>query len=408
MFTIEVGGTAPLGGHGFNGGGSGGGDGAGGGGGFSSVNLGSTVELVAGGGGGGAQDVTDNFCTGPGPTTKSGSGGAGGQFGVDGNPGDAWVCVNETLGGGGGGNAGGDQSPLVPGAGGAAGQPNGTANNSCGSGQGFTTGNQGGSASDSTGGNGATGNGPTLEGGGGGGGGGYVGGGGGGSSAHEAPCVLRGGGGGGGGGSGYAASTASGVSFATGVSVPGASGNGQVTITYPVSDKDLALSNVPANITVNATGSGGAVVSYTPPTATDEDSPATASVNCDHPSGSTFAIGTTTVTCTATDADDSNSPVHASFSVTVNGALAQLQDPLLSDVKAIPASLGRLILVNDVNGMINNLQHGNTVQVCSDLTFMGLVVQEWSGALMTTAQGDTILGDINQISAVLGCNAGST
>ena len=91
--------------------------------------------------------------------------------------------------------------------------------------------------------------------------------------------------------------------------------------------------------------------------------------------------------------------------MTVNGALAQLQDPLLPDVKAIPASLGRLILVNEVNGMINNLQHGNTVQVCSDLTFMGLVVQEWSGALMTTAQANTILADISQISAVLGCNA---
>ncbi len=169
-------------------------------------------------------------------------------------------------------------------------------------------------------------------------------------------------------------------------------------------DYDLALTNVPSNMSVNATGSGGAVVHYTPPTATDEGDE-TPPVVCLPASGSTFAIGTTTVTCTATDADDSNSPVTATFTITVNGALAQLQDPLLSDVKAIPASLGRLILVNDVNGMINNLQHGNTVQVCSDLTFMGLVVQEWSGALMTTAQADTILADISQIIAVLGCNA---
>ena len=169
-------------------------------------------------------------------------------------------------------------------------------------------------------------------------------------------------------------------------------------------DNDLALTNVPGNMTVNATGPTGAVVNYTPPAATDEGDE-TPPVVCLPASGSTFAIGTTTVTCTATDADDSNSPVTATFSVTVNGALAQLQDPLLPDVKAIPASLGRLILVNGINGMINNLQHGNTAQVCSDLTFMGLVVQEWSGALMTTAQADTILADISQISAVLGCNA---
>ncbi|HZO78816.1 MAG TPA: hypothetical protein VFB39_12305 [Solirubrobacteraceae bacterium] len=231
VFTIEVGGTGSVSGGGFNGGGNGGGDGAGGGGGSSSVSLGSTAELVAGGGGGGAEDVADNACTGP-VTTKSGAGGAGGQFGVDGSPGDAYTCVSETLGGGGGGDAGGDQSPLVPGGGGTAGEPDGSANDSCGSGAGFSGGAQGGSASGSTGGNGATGNGSTAEGSGGGGGGGYVGGGGGGSSAHESPCVMRGGGGGGGGGSSYAASTASGVLFTTGVSVPGASGNGQVTITY--------------------------------------------------------------------------------------------------------------------------------------------------------------------------------
>ncbi len=218
VFTIEVGGTGSV--SGFNGGGSGGGDGAGGGGGSSSVNLGSTVELVAGGGGGGAEDVTGNYCTGP-VTTTSGAGGAGGQFGVDGNPGGTFTCSTETLGGG--GDAGGDQSPLVPGAGGAAGEPDGTAISLCGSSPGFIGGDQGGSATGSTGGNGATGAG--------GGGGGFVGGGGGGSPAHDV-CALTGGRAGGGGGSSYAASAASGVLFATGVSVPGASGNGQATITY--------------------------------------------------------------------------------------------------------------------------------------------------------------------------------
>ena len=168
-------------------------------------------------------------------------------------------------------------------------------------------------------------------------------------------------------------------------------------------DADLALANVPGNITTSATGPSGAVVTYTPPTATDEGGE-TPPVVCLPGSGSLFVIGTTTVTCTATDTDDANSPVTATFTVTVNGALAQLQDPLLSDVRAIPASIGRLILVNDVNGMIHDLQAGRTATVCSDLTFMELVVQEWSGALMTTAQGNTILADVNQISAVLGCN----
>lgn len=91
----------------------------------------------------------------------------------------------------------------------------------------------------------------------------------------------------------------------------------------PLPDNDLALQNVPANITTQGTGPSGAVVTYTPPTATDEggESPA---VNCLPASGSTFAIGNTTVTCTATDADDANSPVSATFTVDVTAAPTHL------------------------------------------------------------------------------------
>ena len=198
-------------------------------------------------------------------------------------------------------------------------------------------------------------------------------------------------------------------SIGSGGGLTAVSGSPFAAGTFPVGvvvspDSDLALTNVPGNMTVNATGPGGAVVTYTPPTVVDEDA-VTPNVHCLPKSGSLFAIGETTVTCTVSDADDSNSPVSKMFSVTVNGALAQLEDPLLPDVKAMPASIGRLILVNAVNDMINNLQAGRTASVCSDLTFMTLVVQAWSGDLMTTAQGDTILADINQIIAVLGCNA---
>ena len=45
---------------------------------------------------------------------------------------------------------------------------------------------------------------------------------------------------------------------------------------------------------------------------------------CTPASGSVFPIGTTTVTCTATDRNDLNSPVHATFTITVLGAAAQL------------------------------------------------------------------------------------
>jgi HYR domain len=89
---------------------------------------------------------------------------------------------------------------------------------------------------------------------------------------------------------------------------------------YPP-DNDLALTNVPSGITVNATSPQGAVVAYTPPTVADEDTPLPP-VNCTPASGSTFAMGTTTVTCTVSDSDDTNSPVSQSFTVTVNPVLS--------------------------------------------------------------------------------------
>jgi hypothetical protein len=70
------------------------------------------------------------------------------------------------------------------------------------------------------------------------------------------------------------------------------------------------------HMTKVASGPSGAIVSYTAPSASDEGGE-TPAVSCAPASGSVFPIGTTTVTCTATDRDDANSPVGATFTVTV-------------------------------------------------------------------------------------------
>ena len=88
-----------------------------------------------------------------------------------------------------------------------------------------------------------------------------------------------------------------------------------ISWTSAASDTDLALTGVPGTLTVPASSKSGGIVTYTQPTATDEETPP--SVSCNHPSGSTFPIGTTTVTCSATDSDDTPSTVSASFNVTV-------------------------------------------------------------------------------------------
>lgn len=74
--------------------------------------------------------------------------------------------------------------------------------------------------------------------------------------------------------------------------------------------------NVPADKTVEATGPGGAVVDFsTEVSATDDVYPSNPSVTCDPTSGSTFPLGSTQVTCQATDYN--NNPGSASFTINV-------------------------------------------------------------------------------------------
>lgn len=74
-----------------------------------------------------------------------------------------------------------------------------------------------------------------------------------------------------------------------------------------------------ANITAEATSASGAAVSYTTLIATDNVD-GTISVSCTPASGSTFAIGTTTVSCSATDRATNTS--SGSFTITVQDTTA--------------------------------------------------------------------------------------
>ena len=87
------------------------------------------------------------------------------------------------------------------------------------------------------------------------------------------------------------------------------------TFTVTVTDNQAPTVSCPGNITTNtAMGQCSASVTYTTPTANDNCPGAT--VSCSPISGSTFAKGVTTVTCTATDA--ANLTGSCTFTVTVN------------------------------------------------------------------------------------------
>ncbi|WP_268541933.1 HYR domain-containing protein [Candidatus Nitrosotenuis cloacae] len=70
---------------------------------------------------------------------------------------------------------------------------------------------------------------------------------------------------------------------------------------------------IPKQVTQEATGPSGASVAYSVSAQDREDGAITPT--CDHPSGSTFPIGTTSVTCTVKDSH--NNSVSGSFTVTV-------------------------------------------------------------------------------------------
>ncbi|MBI1849035.1 MAG: HYR domain-containing protein [Planctomycetes bacterium] len=81
----------------------------------------------------------------------------------------------------------------------------------------------------------------------------------------------------------------------------------------PCDDQSPPVITCPSNRTAEATSASGASVSFTP-TATD-DCTLVPTIDCVPPSGSTFALGTSTVNCTATDAASRSS--SCSFTVTV-------------------------------------------------------------------------------------------
>jgi len=128
----------------------------------------------------------------------------------------------------------------------------------------------------------------------------------------------------------------SGATFAIGSTTVGCSATdaannpATATFTVTVQDKTAPTFTLPAPINVLATSTAGAVVTYSAFANDAVDS--TPSLTCEPTSGSMFAIGATTVTCTAED--DSGNEGSASFSVTVADAAPVVSVPPTQTVEA--------------------------------------------------------------------------
>jgi hypothetical protein len=144
------------------------------------------------------------------------------------------------------------------------------------------------------------------------------------------------------------------------------------------------LSGVPAAISVTTSDPAGRAVTFAVPSASDVVD-ASPSVSCGPASGDRFALGTTTVTCTATDA--SGNSRSASFAVTVDfvaphAASATWLEPVAGSGTTFEANRGRTLPIKVRLFVDGHERTSGTAMLslspCGGATASSLAL-EWSG-----------------------------
>jgi hypothetical protein len=179
-----------------------------------------------------------------------------------------------------------------------------------------------------------------------------------------------------------------------------AAGNtASASFTVTVRDTTAPVYGTAPNVTANATSPAGAVVTFATPTATD--AVGVVSNTCTPASGTTFPVGTTTVTCHAADA--AGNVGTTTFTVTVVGAAGQI-DALLQQVQSITPQpkLGGS-LPNKLLSAQASITAGDIQGACDTLQGFINEVNAQSGKKLTAADAAALIADATQIRAALGC-----
>jgi hypothetical protein len=178
---------------------------------------------------------------------------------------------------------------------------------------------------------------------------------------------------------------------------------------------DPVLHGMPGDRSLTTGDPSGVVVSYPSPTATDVVDPAPA-VDCSPASGATFPVGTTTVTCTASDA--SGNSASASFTVDVefvapHVANAIWLEPVGEGQDAFEANHSRTIPVK-VRLFVDGVERSSglallTLTPCGGGTTALVLPLEWGGGRWNAAlDTSTLPGDCYIVAASIdGVVAGS-
>jgi hypothetical protein len=168
---------------------------------------------------------------------------------------------------------------------------------------------------------------------------------------------------------------------------------------FAVLDLLAPVLSLPADLTVNASTPLGAVVTYSV-TATDNVT-RSPRISCRPQSGDLFAIGITTVSCTAVD--DANNSATGSFKVAVNGTAEQLTDLifLIQQLNLKKSDVQKL--VHNLEQAQKALSQGDKSKACRDIEQFIKEVMKESGKGLTPEQGKRLGDAARQIRAVIGC-----
>jgi hypothetical protein len=197
-----------------------------------------------------------------------------------------------------------------------------------------------------------------------------------------------------------------GITPVTWTAVDGCDNVSTCTVDIVITDDEAPAIICPADIEIEATQPAGAIASYAPPAASDNC--ALAQVTCAPPSGAIFPIGTTDVTCTATDA--AGNQEACTFTVTV-----------LSPEQIIQAKIEEIAALHDA-GVLNRgqanaltrklsralvwIEYGWTHPACNVLRAFIQQVQAFvRGGVLTPPQGQSLTGSVTNARNALGCPA---
>lgn len=175
-------------------------------------------------------------------------------------------------------------------------------------------------------------------------------------------------------------------------------------LTPEASDSTPPVITTPAPITVNATSPTGATVSYVVTVTDPDNAPSELTLSCAPASGSNFVIGVTTVTCNASDPSGNTSA--ASFTVTVLGAAAQLNN-LIAQAQTMDLQNGIATSLDaKLNAAIATIAGMNANSVSTACNELGAFVNDTvaqSGKQLTANQANELIAAAQQIQATLGC-----